>query len=60
MENGVLNYWTGKQSDNADTTLTMARETLNDILLGEAILAGKLAAGDVRIDGSQEQLMTLL
>lgn len=60
VENGVLNYSAGKQSDSADTTLTLPRTALDEILLGKATLADKQAAGEVQIGGSQEKLVEFL
>jgi alkyl sulfatase BDS1-like metallo-beta-lactamase superfamily hydrolase len=60
VENGVLNYAKGKQSDQADATLTMSRATLDAVLLGEASLADKMAAGEAEIAGSQEKLVEFL
>jgi len=60
VENGVLNYVKGKQSDQADTTLTMSRTALDEILMGEANLTDKLAAGEAKIEGSQEKLVEFL
>ena len=59
VENSVLNYSAGKQSDSADTTLTMTRAALNDIFLG-ATFADKLATGEAQLDGNQEKLAELL
>lgn len=60
VENGVLNYTKGKQADQADATLTTTRAVLNQIALGEARLAEKLAAGEANIEGSQEKLIEFL
>ncbi len=60
VENCVLNYAKGKQSEQADATLTMTRAALNEIVLGEATLAEKTAAGEARIAGSPEKLIEFL
>lgn len=60
VENGVLNYAKGKQSDQADATLTITRAALDQVVLGDATLADKLAAGEATIDGSQEKLAEFL
>jgi alkyl sulfatase BDS1-like metallo-beta-lactamase superfamily hydrolase len=60
IENGVLNYSAGKQADLADATLTMPRSALDDIVLGAATLAEKQAAGEARLDGSQEKFREFL
>ena len=60
VENCVLNYTKGKQSAQADASLTMTRSALNEIALGEATLAEKLAAGEANIDGNPEKLAEFL
>jgi alkyl sulfatase BDS1-like metallo-beta-lactamase superfamily hydrolase len=60
VENCVLNYAKGKQSAEADASLTMTRAALNEVVLGEAKLAEKLAAGEARIDGNPEKLVEFL
>ncbi|HAJ38370.1 MAG TPA: hypothetical protein DCL15_22090, partial [Chloroflexi bacterium] len=42
VENCVLNYAKGKQSAEADASLTMTRAALDEIVLGEAKLPEKL------------------
>lgn len=60
MENCVLNYAKGKQSAEADATLTMTRAALNEIVLGEATLAEKTAVGEARIEGNPAKLVEFL
>jgi alkyl sulfatase BDS1-like metallo-beta-lactamase superfamily hydrolase len=60
VENGVLNYAEGKQADQPDATLTTTRVALDQVLLGEASLADKLATGEANIVGSQEKLIDFL
>jgi len=60
VENCVLNYAKGKQSAEADASLIMTRAALDAIVLGEAKLAEKLAAGEARIDGAPEKLVEFL
>ncbi len=60
VENGVLNYTKGKQADQADVTLTTTRTALNQVVLGGAKLADKLATGEANIEGSQEKLVEFL
>ncbi len=60
VENGVLNYAKGKQAAESDATLTLSRATLDEVILGEATLADKLAAGEAQIDGSQAKLVEFL
>ncbi|MFN8534490.1 MAG: alkyl sulfatase C-terminal domain-containing protein [Dehalococcoidia bacterium] len=60
VANGVLNYAKGKKAPDPDAALTLTRAALDEVLLGEATLAGKLAAGQMRIDGNREKLGELL
>ena len=60
VENGVLNYALGKQEPEADATLTLSRTALDEVILGEAKLADKLAAGEAQISGNPEKLMEFL
>ncbi len=60
VENGVLNYAIGKQDPEADATLTLSRTALDEVILGEAKLADKLAAGEAQISGNPEKLMEFL
>ncbi|MGB9371519.1 MAG: alkyl sulfatase dimerization domain-containing protein [Halobacteriota archaeon] len=60
VENGVLNYAHGKQADQADATLITTRAALDQVVMGEASLADKLATGEANIEGSQEKLIEFL
>ncbi|MCA8880931.1 MAG: MBL fold metallo-hydrolase [Rhodobacteraceae bacterium] len=60
LENGVLNHTKDLQSDKADATLTMSRETLNNVILGQTTMAEVVKAGDVTIDGDQGRLEQLV
>ncbi|MGE3292412.1 MAG: alkyl/aryl-sulfatase [Geminicoccaceae bacterium] len=56
LENGVLNHTAGRQAEDADATVTLSRDTLNGIILGETRLADAIGSGDVKIAGSQAKL----
>ena len=60
VENGVLNYTKGKLADDADATLTLSRTALDEVILGEAKLADKLASGEAQISGNPEKLVEFL
>jgi alkyl sulfatase BDS1-like metallo-beta-lactamase superfamily hydrolase len=60
MVNGVLNHTAGLQAPNADATINMERETLNQILIGGASLDSAIESGDVRIDGDAAKLKELI
>jgi alkyl sulfatase BDS1-like metallo-beta-lactamase superfamily hydrolase len=56
VEHGVLNYAKGRQATNADVTVTITRSALNSLVVGEATIPQKLAAGEVKIEGRQAAL----
>ena len=56
LENGVLNHTAGRQADDADATVTLSRDTLNGIILGETKLADAIGSGDVKVTGNQAKL----
>ena len=52
----MLNHTAGRQADDADATVTLSRDTLNGIILGETKLADAIGSGDVKIAGDQAKL----
>lgn len=60
VENGVLHYAKGKQSPAADATIRLTRAALDQVVLGEATPADKLAAGEVQIEGDGAKLTEFL
>jgi alkyl sulfatase BDS1-like metallo-beta-lactamase superfamily hydrolase len=60
MVNGVLNHTPDIQSKVADATITMSRDTLNQIVLGQTTTDAAIKNGDVKIKGSQAKLMEML
>jgi alkyl sulfatase BDS1-like metallo-beta-lactamase superfamily hydrolase len=60
MINGVLNHTPDKQADKADATITLARSTLNQIILKETTLQKAIDLGKVKITGSQAKLNEML
>jgi alkyl sulfatase BDS1-like metallo-beta-lactamase superfamily hydrolase len=60
MVHGVLNHTADTQASNADATITMTRDTLNQIVLGQTTSDKAISDGDVKIAGSQTKLNELL
>ena len=60
LENGVLNHTADLQADDADATVTLTRDTLNDIILQQTKLADAISAGDVNVSGDQAKLEELV
>jgi alkyl sulfatase BDS1-like metallo-beta-lactamase superfamily hydrolase len=56
LENGVLNHTAERQADDADATVTLTRDTLNDVILKQTTLADAISAGDVKVSGDQAKL----
>ena len=60
LVNGVLNHTAGAQADDADATVTLSRDTLNDIVLQQTTLDDAIGAGDVTVEGDQAKLGELV
>lgn len=60
LENGVLNNTAGRQADNADATITLTRDSLNGIVLGETTLDKATADGSVKVTGDNAKLGQLV
>jgi len=56
MGNSVLNHTEGKQAKDPDASLSLTRETLNNIMLKQTTLKDALAKGDVKLSGDQSKL----
>jgi len=60
LENGVLNHTANMKVDNADATVTLSRETLNNIVLHQTQFDDAVSSGGVRINGDQVKLRDLV
>jgi alkyl sulfatase BDS1-like metallo-beta-lactamase superfamily hydrolase len=60
LENGVLNHTENTKVDNADATITLARNTLNDIILQQTTLVDAVSSGKVKVSGDQAKLHQLV
>jgi alkyl sulfatase BDS1-like metallo-beta-lactamase superfamily hydrolase len=60
LENSAIHYSKGKQADTADATITLKRETLNDVLLGQGTLNEKIDAGEIKVEGDKAKLDELV
>jgi len=60
LENGVLNNTAGLQAQKADATITLSRETLDNLVLGQTKLDKAIADGDVKISGDSNKLGQLV
>jgi alkyl sulfatase BDS1-like metallo-beta-lactamase superfamily hydrolase len=60
LSNGSLHHIKGYQADDAQTTITLDRATLNDIILKQTTLSDAIENNKITIDGNQESLNQLL
>lgn len=60
LENGVLNHTANMKVDNADVTVTLSRDTLNDIILQQTTLDDAVSSGKVKVSGDQAKLHQLV
>jgi len=60
LTNGVLNHTANRQADDADATLTLSRNTLNDIILQQTTAADAVSSGDIQVEGDQSKLEELV
>jgi alkyl sulfatase BDS1-like metallo-beta-lactamase superfamily hydrolase len=60
LNNGSLHHIKGYQSDKADATITLDRETLNQIILKQKTIESTYANSELKIDGNKNSLKQLL
>ncbi|HHF7365902.1 TPA: alkyl/aryl-sulfatase [Legionella bozemanae] len=60
LNNGSLHHIKGYQSDKVDATITMDRETLNQIILKQKTVESTLANNELKVAGNKESLNQLL
>jgi linear primary-alkylsulfatase len=59
LRNGALSHRPNTQAQDADATITMAREALNQIVLGQTSLEKEISSGNVKVQGEKEALNQL-
>ncbi len=60
LENGVLNHTADMATPNPDVTVTLSRDTLDNIMLQTVTLDDAATAGDITLDGNQAKLTELV
>ncbi|WP_295797113.1 alkyl sulfatase dimerization domain-containing protein [uncultured Microbulbifer sp.] len=60
MVNGVLNHTPKRQAKDADATLQLTRETLNNIVLKQVSLKDAISGGKVKVAGSEAKVSELM
>lgn len=58
MSNATLTTIAGYQAKDADLTITIDRRELDDVMIGTAKLAEKVASGKAKMEGNAEQTKT--
>ncbi|MFA7821021.1 alkyl/aryl-sulfatase [Aeromonas dhakensis] len=53
LENAVLNHTT-RYAASPDVTVTLSKQTLDDIQLGQGTLEQKIASGEIKVQGNQQ------
>jgi alkyl sulfatase BDS1-like metallo-beta-lactamase superfamily hydrolase len=59
LENSVLNYDRDRQASHADATLTLTRDTFNEIATKHASFQGKILRGEIKLKGNPLKLRKL-
>jgi len=60
LENGVLNYKSGKRAANPSATVILTRKVLDAIASKQATFRGRIFAGDIRIEGSMRKFVEMM
>ena len=60
LENSVLNYKARKRAAAPDATLIMTRKVLDEILSKQSTFAGRILAGEIKIEGSREKFREIM
>jgi len=58
VANAAIHYSKGRHVANPDTSVSMTREALNDVMLGTKTLEQQVVAGQARLDGDPRKLAT--
>jgi alkyl sulfatase BDS1-like metallo-beta-lactamase superfamily hydrolase len=59
LENAALIHVAGKHAANADATVTLARDTLNAVALGQTSITEAVKAGRISVEGDASKLEEL-
>jgi alkyl sulfatase BDS1-like metallo-beta-lactamase superfamily hydrolase len=60
LRNGSLNHSIGRTDSDADATVTLARESLNRVVMGEADLLDEAKNGEITVEPDEKPLTELL
>ncbi|MEA3322840.1 MAG: alkyl sulfatase dimerization domain-containing protein [Patescibacteria group bacterium] len=56
VENGVLHYYKDRPMENPNTSITMTREQLNNVMMKQVTIMSMAESGDITLDGDQDSL----
>jgi alkyl sulfatase BDS1-like metallo-beta-lactamase superfamily hydrolase len=60
LENSVLNYKQGSLAANPSATVTLTRAVLDKIAAKQATFAGRILAGDIKIEGEMAKFLEMM
>src|SRR5258708_4608095 len=60
LDNCILKHRKNKQSDEADCTVTLTREVLNEVLTGRSTPVKKILSRELKLDGKIRALQEVL
>jgi alkyl sulfatase BDS1-like metallo-beta-lactamase superfamily hydrolase len=60
LANAALSHIAGHQAKDADATISLTRDKLNGILLGQTTFEKEISAGSIKVDGDANKLGDLL
>jgi len=60
MVNSVLNHTEGMQAKDADATITLTRDTLDNLMLKQTTLKDAANSGELKIEGDESKLEELM
>ena len=60
LENSAIHHSKNKQASDADATITLTREILNNVLLGQGTLDANINSGDIKVKGNKAKLDELV
>lgn len=56
VENSAIHYSKGKTANNADSSITMTRADLNNVMLGSTSMQKLVMSGGAKVDGNSQKL----
>jgi alkyl sulfatase BDS1-like metallo-beta-lactamase superfamily hydrolase len=60
LRNGSLSHSLDRTADDADATVSLGRESLNKVIVGESDLLSETKSGEITVEPDQKPLETLI